>query len=74
MARMKAPFDGNQAAAEVAHAVNEVCAIYPITPSSNLGEICDYKSSLGETNIWGTVPVVATWKSGKRCVCLVGRK
>ncbi|MCC8190897.1 MAG: pyruvate:ferredoxin (flavodoxin) oxidoreductase, partial [Planctomycetes bacterium] len=63
MARMKAPFDGNQAAAEVAHAVNEVCAIYPITPSSNLGEICDYKSSLGETNIWGTVPVVSELQS-----------
>ncbi len=63
MARTKAPFDGNQAAAEVAHAVNEVCAIYPITPSSNLGEICDYKSSLGEKNIWGTVPVVSELQS-----------
>ncbi|MCD8138278.1 MAG: pyruvate:ferredoxin (flavodoxin) oxidoreductase [Planctomycetaceae bacterium] len=63
MARMKAPFDGNQAAAEVAHAVNEVCAIYPITPSSNLGEICDYKSSQGETNIWGNVPVVSELQS-----------
>ncbi|MDR1745247.1 MAG: pyruvate:ferredoxin (flavodoxin) oxidoreductase [Planctomycetota bacterium] len=63
MARTKAPFDGNQAAAEVAHALSEVCAIYPITPSSNLGEICDYKSSLGETNIWGTVPVVSELQS-----------
>ncbi len=63
MARKKAPFDGNQAAAEVAHAVNEVCAIYPITPSSNLGEICDYKSSQGETNIWGSVPVVSELQS-----------
>ena len=63
MARKKAPFDGNQAAAEVAHAVNEVCAIYPITPSSNLGEICDYKSSQGETNIWGTVPLVSELQS-----------
>ncbi len=63
MARKTAPFDGNQAAAEVAHAVNEVCAIYPITPSSNLGEICDYKSSLGETNIWGTVPSVTELQS-----------
>ncbi|MCC8181194.1 MAG: pyruvate:ferredoxin (flavodoxin) oxidoreductase, partial [Planctomycetes bacterium] len=63
MARKKAPFDGNQAAAEVAHAVNEVCAIYPITPSSNLGEICDYKSAMGETNIWGSVPVVSELQS-----------
>ncbi|MDR1613523.1 MAG: pyruvate:ferredoxin (flavodoxin) oxidoreductase, partial [Planctomycetota bacterium] len=63
MARMKAPFDGNQAAAEVAHAVNEVCAIYPITPSSNLGEICDAKSAAGETNIWGNVPMVSELQS-----------
>ena len=63
MARTKAPFDGNQAAAEVAHAVNEVCAIYPITPSSNLGEICDYKSAMGETNIWGSVPTISELQS-----------
>ncbi len=63
MAREKVPFDGNQAAAEVAHAVNEVCAIYPITPSSNLGEICDYKSAAGERNIWGTIPLVSELQS-----------
>ncbi|MDR1519187.1 MAG: pyruvate:ferredoxin (flavodoxin) oxidoreductase [Planctomycetota bacterium] len=63
MARKKEPFDGNQAAAEVAHAVNEVCAIYPITPSSTLGEICDDKSSRGETNIWGTVPLISEMQS-----------
>ncbi|MDR3212148.1 MAG: pyruvate:ferredoxin (flavodoxin) oxidoreductase [Planctomycetota bacterium] len=63
MARKKAPFDGNQAAAEVAHAVNEVCAIYPITPSSTLGEICDAKSSAGEKNIWGTIPLISELQS-----------
>ncbi len=63
MAREKAPFDGNQAAAEVAHAVNEVCAIYPITPSSNLGEICDAKSAAGETNIWGSIPLISELQS-----------
>ncbi|MCL2000085.1 MAG: pyruvate:ferredoxin (flavodoxin) oxidoreductase, partial [Planctomycetes bacterium] len=63
MAGKKEPFDGNQAAAEVAHAVNEICAIYPITPSSNLGEICDAKSAAGETNIWGTIPIVSELQS-----------
>ncbi|MFQ5575524.1 MAG: pyruvate:ferredoxin (flavodoxin) oxidoreductase [Anaerolineae bacterium] len=50
--------DGNVAAAHVAHATNEVIAIYPITPSSPMGEIADEKSARGETNIWGTVPTV----------------
>jgi pyruvate-ferredoxin/flavodoxin oxidoreductase len=51
--------DGNTAAAHVAHATNEVIAIYPITPSSVMGEISDVKSAAGEKNIWGTVPLVA---------------
>ncbi|MDR1534397.1 MAG: pyruvate:ferredoxin (flavodoxin) oxidoreductase [Planctomycetota bacterium] len=63
MAGRKEPFDGNQAAAEVAHAVNEVCAIYPITPSSTLGEICDAKSAAGETNIWGSIPLISEMQS-----------
>ena len=50
--------DGNTAAAYVAHATNEVIAIYPITPSSVMGEISDEKSSKGQKNIWGTVPRV----------------
>ena len=50
------PHDGNSACAHVAHAVNEVIAIYPITPSSGLGEIADEKSAAGEKNIWGTIP------------------
>ncbi|MBF0500903.1 MAG: pyruvate:ferredoxin (flavodoxin) oxidoreductase [Candidatus Riflebacteria bacterium] len=55
--------DGNSAAAHVAHATNEVIAIYPITPSSNMGEIADEKTAAGETNIWGTVPIVAELQS-----------
>jgi len=55
--------DGNTAAAHVAHATNEVIAIYPITPSSVMGEISDAKSAKGEKNIWGTVPLVAELQS-----------
>ena len=52
------PYDGNAAAAHVAYATNEVIAIYPITPSSPMGEIADAKAADGEPNIWGTVPNV----------------
>ncbi|UCC45802.1 MAG: pyruvate:ferredoxin (flavodoxin) oxidoreductase [Candidatus Zixiibacteriota bacterium] len=55
--------DGNTAAAYAAHATNEVIAIYPITPSSNMGEISDAKSAAGETNIWGSIPVVVEMQS-----------
>ncbi len=63
MARPKVPHDGNSAVAHVAHAVSEVCAIYPITPSSPMGEIADEKSSKGQVNIWGTVPVISELQS-----------
>jgi pyruvate-ferredoxin/flavodoxin oxidoreductase len=55
--------DGNTAAAHVGHATNEVIAIYPITPSSNMGEIADAKSAAGEKNIWGTIPSVTEMQS-----------
>ena len=55
--------DGNTAAAYVAHATNEVIAIYPITPSSNMGEIADAKSAAGEMNIWGAIPDVVEMQS-----------
>ncbi|SYZ74112.1 putative 2-oxoacid-flavodoxin fused oxidoreductase:conserved protein; 4Fe-4S cluster binding protein [Candidatus Zixiibacteriota bacterium] len=55
--------DGNSAAAYVAHALSEVIAIYPITPSSNMGEIADAKSADLETNIWGTIPNVVEMQS-----------
>ena len=55
--------DGNAAAAHIAHATNEVIAIYPITPSSTIGEITDEKSAHGETNIWGQIPTVCELQS-----------
>jgi len=55
--------NGNTAAAHVAHALSEVIAIYPITPSSNMGEIADAKSADGEVNIWNTIPVVVEMQS-----------
>ncbi len=63
MSRVKTAIDGNEAAAYVAHKINEVIAIYPITPSSNMGEWADQWSSEGKTNIWGTVPTVIEMQS-----------
>ncbi len=62
-ARRIVTIDANTAAAHVAHAVSEVIAIYPITPSSPMGEIADEKSANNETNIWGTVPTVVEMQS-----------
>ena len=61
--RTMVTIDGNEAAAFVAHKTNEVIAIYPITPSSGMGEWCDQWSSEGKKNIWGTVPLVAEMQS-----------
>ncbi len=58
-----ATIDGNEAAASVAHRVNEVIAIYPITPSSTMGELADEWSAAGRTNIWGAVPQVVEMQS-----------
>lgn len=55
--------NGNTAAATVAHAINEVCAIYPITPSSPMGETADELSVRGVANIWGTIPTVVEMQS-----------
>src|SRR3989344_2134683 len=55
--------DGNEAAAYVAHLSNEVIAIYPITPSSPMGEYSDAWSAEGTRNLWGTVPEVITMQS-----------
>ena len=55
--------DGNEAAASVAHRVSEVIAIYPITPSSPMGEWRDEWSAQGKKNIWGTVPDVVEMQS-----------
>ncbi len=56
--RKMVTIDGNEATAYVAHKINEVIAIYPITPSSPMGEHADAYSAAGQTNIWGTVPLV----------------
>ncbi len=55
--------DGNEAAVHVAYRVNEVCAIYPITPSSTMAELADQWASEGRTNIWGNVPDVVEMQS-----------
>jgi pyruvate-ferredoxin/flavodoxin oxidoreductase len=55
--------DGNEAAASVAHRVNDVIAIYPITPSSTMGELADEWSAAGRSNIWGAVPQVVEMQS-----------
>ena len=55
--------DGNEAVAAVAHKINEVIAIYPITPSSPMGEHADAWSAQGQTNIWGTIPDVMEMQS-----------
>ncbi|MBI3784332.1 MAG: pyruvate:ferredoxin (flavodoxin) oxidoreductase [Deltaproteobacteria bacterium] len=55
--------DGNEAAASAAHRTAEVIAIYPITPSSTMGELADEWSAHGRKNIWGTVPLVVEMQS-----------
>jgi len=63
MSKKMTCIDGNTAAAHVAHATNEVIAIYPITPSSVMGEVSDAKSAAGEKNIWDTIPKVVEMQS-----------
>jgi pyruvate-ferredoxin/flavodoxin oxidoreductase len=55
--------DGNEAAARIAHKVSEVIAIYPITPSSPMGELADAWSASGKPNLWGVVPEVIEMQS-----------
>ena len=55
--------DGNEAVAHVAYRTSEVIAIYPITPSSSIGESADAWASAGKPNIWGTVPAVVEMQS-----------
>ena len=63
MARKFKTLDANEAVANVAYRLNEVIAIYPITPSSPMGEWCDQWASEGVPNIWGTVPHVVEMQS-----------
>lgn len=61
--KLIATIDGNEAAAYVAYRVNEVCAIYPITPSSTMAELADEWAAKGTKNIWGHVPDVMEMQS-----------
>ncbi|MBI4164837.1 MAG: pyruvate:ferredoxin (flavodoxin) oxidoreductase, partial [Acidobacteria bacterium] len=63
MPRAKVTIDGNEATAYSAYHVNEVVAIYPITPSSPMGEWADQWASEAKRNIWGTVPTVIEMQS-----------
>ncbi len=63
MIRKMITIDGNTAVANVAHAINEIIAIYPITPSSGMGETADERSARGLKNIWGTIPDVVEMQS-----------
>ena len=60
---MRATVDGNEAAASVAYRLNEVCCIYPITPSSPMAELADEWASQGRPNVWGSVPAVVEMQS-----------
>ncbi|MDR0415797.1 MAG: pyruvate:ferredoxin (flavodoxin) oxidoreductase, partial [Propionibacteriaceae bacterium] len=55
--------DGNEAAVSVAYRCNELCSIYPITPSSTMAELADEWSAKGQPNIWGIVPTVVEMQS-----------
>jgi pyruvate-ferredoxin/flavodoxin oxidoreductase len=63
MTKSYATIDGNEAVARVAYKLNEVIAIYPITPSSNMGEWADAWMSENKPNLWGTVPSVTQMQS-----------
>ncbi len=63
MKRTVVTIDGNEATASVAHRLSEVIAIYPITPSSGMGEFSDEWSAKGRKNLWGTVPTVIEMQS-----------
>jgi pyruvate-ferredoxin/flavodoxin oxidoreductase len=60
---MRVTVDGNEAAASSAYRLNEVCCIYPITPSSPMAELADEWSSQGRPNVWGSVPTVVEMQS-----------
>ena len=63
MTREMITIGGNEAAAYIAYRLNEVIAIYPITPSSDMGEFADEWAAKGKKNIWGTVPTVMEMQS-----------
>ena len=60
---MRVTIDGNEAAVSVAYRLSELCAIYPITPSSPMAELADEWSSRDRPNVWGSVPTVMEMQS-----------
>lgn len=71
MKEKQVTIDGNEAAAYIAHKTNEIIAIYPITPSSAMGELADAWSTKGITNIWGTIPLIQEMQSESGAVATV---
>src|SRR6267154_3112676 len=63
MERTWVTVEGNEAVANIAHMLSEVIAIYPITPSTPMGELADAWSATGRTNLWGTTPHVIEMQS-----------
>ncbi|HMP75403.1 MAG TPA: pyruvate:ferredoxin (flavodoxin) oxidoreductase [Kiritimatiellia bacterium] len=63
MKKQIAIIDGNESTTHSAYATAEVCAIYPITPSSNMGELADQWASERRKNLWGTIPLVVEMQS-----------
>ena len=62
-ARRILTIDGNEAVASVAYRMNEVIAIYPITPASVMGELADEWATQTKPNLWGTIPTIAQMQS-----------
>jgi len=63
LSRLRVTLDGNEAVASIAYQLSEVIAIYPITPSSPMGELADQWAAEGRPNLWGTVPTVIEMQS-----------
>ncbi len=63
MKRSWVTLEGNEAVATIAYALSDIAAIYPITPSTPMGELADAWSAAGRQNLWGTVPLVIEMQS-----------
>jgi len=71
MEKIMRTVDGNTAAAHLAYAMSEVAAIYPITPSSSMGELCDEWAAHGQKNIMGQVMSVGKQVSAGQTVAIM---